>query len=190
MMQSDDKRLFLDMQEHPENYSERQLQAMMEEIDREADAEAAWKRFEERNGAEGKRRTNPLLRFAAMLAGAVLLAGISFAAVRVVRAHYGQPEAQAEVLQPVSAEILPADTTVRFDNVRLDSLLSAVSAHYGKTVIFSEKKLRRKMLIMTWRPGTPLADLIERLNAFDGIGLSLEGDTIMVYETDEEEEEP
>ena len=47
MIPSDEqRRLFLDMQEHPENYSDEQLEAMMDDLDSELDAQAAWKRFE------------------------------------------------------------------------------------------------------------------------------------------------
>ena len=38
------KRLFLDMQEHPESYSDEQLEAMMADLDRQPDAEAVWER--------------------------------------------------------------------------------------------------------------------------------------------------
>ena len=38
----DDKKLFFDMQEHPENYSDEQLEAMMAELDKEPDTEEAW----------------------------------------------------------------------------------------------------------------------------------------------------
>lgn len=40
----DDKTLFFDMQEHPENYSDEQLEAMMAELDKEPDIEAAWQK--------------------------------------------------------------------------------------------------------------------------------------------------
>ena len=40
----DDKKLFFDMQEHPENYSDEQLEAMMAELDKEPDTEEAWQK--------------------------------------------------------------------------------------------------------------------------------------------------
>ena len=45
MHKDDMQRLFLDMQEHPENYSDEQLERMMTDIDRESDTDAAWQRF-------------------------------------------------------------------------------------------------------------------------------------------------
>ena len=41
-------------------------------------------------------------------------------------------------------------------------------------------------LIMTWQPDAPLTDFIERLNAFDGLSLSLQNDTIVVQTNEEE----
>ena len=192
MRLEENKRLFLDMQEHPENYSDEQLEAMMDHIDRVPDADGAWERFEKREMAVRKRGSGMRrwLRFAALFAGAAFIVGISFATIRIVRYSNTRPAEVEETASLDAAESLPTDTAVRFDNVQLDSILSAVSAHYGKTVIFREKKLRRKMLIMTWRPGTQLADFIDRLNAFDGISVSLEGDTIIVSQTNDEEEEP
>ena len=44
MKRLDDKHLLIDMQEHPENYSDEQLERMMAELDKEPDTEAAWKK--------------------------------------------------------------------------------------------------------------------------------------------------
>ena len=42
------KQMFLDMQEHPENYSDDQLETMMDELDQVPDVDAAWQRLEVR----------------------------------------------------------------------------------------------------------------------------------------------
>ncbi|MBR3413675.1 MAG: hypothetical protein IKG81_13425, partial [Bacteroidales bacterium] len=67
-------------------------------------------------------------------------------------------------------------------------ILAVVSAHYGKAVSFRNADLRGMKLIMTWQPDASLADFLDRLNAFDGLSLSLQSDTIVVEEetTDEE----
>lgn len=50
MKPSDDmKTRFLDMQQHPENYTDDQLEAMMAELDQPVDAEAAWEEFSKKN---------------------------------------------------------------------------------------------------------------------------------------------
>ena len=50
MKPSDDKKTrFLDMQQHPENYTDKQLEAMMAELDQPVDAEAAWEEFSKKS---------------------------------------------------------------------------------------------------------------------------------------------
>ena len=181
------KRLFLDMQEHPENYSDEQLEAMIEDIDRLPDTAAAGKRFAHKTRTE-RRGLPQWFKVAAVFFGIAFLVGVAYAAVCVVRKYTGKPAENTEVI--VSPAPVPCGKeALRFDNVPLDSVLSVVAAHYGKEVRFDHDKLRRKKLIMTWRPGTPLPNFIERLNAFDGISLGLEENTIVVSEAKEEEEE-
>lgn len=45
-------------------------------------------------------------------------------------------------------------------------------------------------LIMTWQSDAPLGDFLDRLNAFDGLSLRLQGDTIFVETTTGEEDKP
>ncbi|MBQ9363301.1 MAG: hypothetical protein IJT97_07790 [Bacteroidaceae bacterium] len=46
MKPSDNKKqLFLDMQEHPENYSDEQIEAMMDDLDQIPDVDAEWEKF-------------------------------------------------------------------------------------------------------------------------------------------------
>lgn len=82
----DKKQLFHDMQEHPENYSDEQLEAMMADIDRKPDAEAAWQRLEGhaatplRNG----RGQGWFFRVAAIFIAAAFLGGLAFATMRLL----------------------------------------------------------------------------------------------------------
>jgi ferric-dicitrate binding protein FerR (iron transport regulator) len=181
MMHPDDnKRLFLDMQEHPESYSDEQLEAMIEDLDRTQDLEAAWQRFERKNHVQ-KPTSRRWLHIAAMFAGVLFVAGIAWAAVHVVSTM----KQASEVM-----EVQPSATPVHFDNATLDSILTVVSAHYRKSVAFRDEASRRMKLIMTWQPDASLSDFLERLNAFDGLTLYIQNDTIIVIQTNEGEDEP
>ena len=48
-MQTPDKKkqMFLDMQEHPETYSEEQIETMMDDLDRLPDVDVAWQEFQQ-----------------------------------------------------------------------------------------------------------------------------------------------
>ncbi len=190
MIPSDEqRRLFLDMQEHPENYSDEQLEAMMDDLDSELDAQAAWKRFEQTQGLAVK-PSHRWLRVAAIFVGALFLAGIAVAAWMSLSPHSTLKGERSECTQSVemATPIQNEEIPVAFDNVPLDSILAVVSAHYGKAVSFRNADLRGMKLIMTWQPDASLADFLDRLNAFDGLSLSLQSDTIVVEEetTDEE----
>jgi hypothetical protein len=41
------RQLYFDMQEHPERYTDEQVKAMMDELDREPDTEQAWQEWVE-----------------------------------------------------------------------------------------------------------------------------------------------
>lgn len=182
----DNKRLFLDMQEHPEQYSDAQLETMMTDIDRESDMEAAWERLEKvrmpMSLREGGRTVRPRwMRVAATFVGVLVVAAMAMAAIQLIRSHFEQPETTAAGpgVQHATLDEQRVEP-VRFDNVTLDSILTVVSAHYHKAVNFRDEEPRRMKLIMTWQPEASLTEFIERLNAFDGLSLQLQDDTIVV----------
>lgn len=177
-------RLFLDMQEHPEHYADEQLESMMDDLDREPDVHAAWQRFEATQ-CTGKTSSPRWLKVAAMFAGVLLMAGIAFAAIHLVSTKRQAPDSTE---MPTLAQ--ESASPVYFDNVSLDSILTVVSAHYRKAVTFRNEAPRNMKLIMTWQPDAPLTDFLDRLNAFDGLSLSLQNDTIFVIQTNEEEDKP
>ena len=194
MIPSDNnKRLFLDMQEHPENYSDEQLEAMMDELDRHADTGAAWQRFEHTTSLTSK-PSRRWLRIAAMFAGVMIMAGIAFAAIRsFTSSPVGEGKETTSLQQKQTTPVVPVkgggDESVFFENVSLDSILSVVASHYMKTVKFHDDSLRCLKLIMTWEPDASLTDFIDRLNAFDGLSLSVQNDTIIVMQSNDEEDD-
>ena len=75
------KQLFRDMQEHPENYSDEQLERMMADIDSKPDIVATWARFEKKTS---QHPSHHWLHIAAMFVGAIIVAGVAFAAVHIL----------------------------------------------------------------------------------------------------------
>ena len=75
------KQLFRDMQEHPENYSDEQLERMMADIDSKPDIVATWARFEKKTS---QHPSHHWLLIAAMFVGAIIVAGVAFAAVHIL----------------------------------------------------------------------------------------------------------
>ena len=213
MKHSDDKRrLFFDMQEHPENYSDEALEQMMAELDKEPDTEKAWQRLNEearmkKQGptAEGKvneefaatvsssltssRQAGISLfqRIAAIFIAAAFIGGLAFAAWHAFSPTKEQPTEAKDSSLVILHSSLPSP--VRFSDIRLDSILTVVSAHYGKCVRFRDEELRGMKLITTWNPADSLPVFIEHINMFDYLHLTLQKDTIYVESANDEEDE-
>lgn len=77
MKPSDDKkRLFLDMQQHPENYTDEQIEAMMAELDEPVDVEACWEEFSKKTAqkhVQTKPREKSNLLWWSSIAAAVIV---------------------------------------------------------------------------------------------------------------------
>ena len=189
MRTKDQKQQFLDMQEHPENYTDEQLENMMDQLDQTPDAEQAWQEFEASHAASLPMThfaVLPLIRkVAAIFVGILLLSGIAFAAIWLVQSHPVEPvTVQAEQANTYRAN-QKTTIPIRFDNTRLDSILTMVSAHYGKIVSFQSEEAKALKFIMTWNPDATLADFIDRMNMFDGLHLTLLQDTIIIETTED-----
>lgn len=189
---SDIKRLFSDMQEHPEKYSDEQLEAMMADLDRSPDANAAWKNWEEKTRSSFfTDLRSSLPKIAASFLAVAFLGVLSFAGYRVISETRGNgQQTVVDTLsdkKPIAIEYLPGDTIYRFENIRLDSILSIVCRHYGKKVEFHSKPARAIRLYTTWHSTQALADFVDIMNEFDGLKLVAEQDTLFVESVEFEE---
>ena len=186
MKRLDDKHLFFDMQEHPERYSDEQLEAMMSELDKEPDAEKAWRRF------------NPtsfylLRKIAAVFLAAAFIGVLSFAGYRAFsfKTKTDNRQRTTDTLtvksQRFVCEVHEGDTIFRFENIRLDSILAVISRHYDRQVVFRDKAPARLRLYMTCHTTQSLDEFVEMLNMFDGFKLSQKFDILFV-DSDEKKE--
>ena len=152
------------------------------------DVDAAWQRFEQKHYPQ-QRPLHHWMRIAASFIGILFISGIAFAVIQFMRNHSARP--QVPQTEHVNTELVNQEAVapVRFDDVRLDSILSVVSAHYGKAVRFRDEELRGMKLITTWNPADSLSAFIEHLNMFDYLHLTLQEDTIFVESANDEEDE-
>ena len=202
MNPSYDKEQLLDMQEHPERYSDQQLEQAMAELDREPDTEAAWQKTLSNSPLKGERKTylrkaSPLgevWRGAAVFIAVMFLGLMSLAGYRLVNGWHKAPQApvQADTTEAVSQrfyyEVMDGDTTFCFENIRLDSILAVVGRHYNRQVVFHDKQPQQLRLYITCHTTQTLAEFVETLNMFDGFRLIQDFDTLHV-ESDERKEE-
>jgi hypothetical protein len=132
--------LLLDMQEHPENYSEQELktmlkdpevrelmeatallkQAMIWENSRKStvNVDAEWQRFAGQHIADSKPRRG-WMKVAAVFLGVLFVSGITFAAIHIVRMVNSQKSQTVQTEQPMTAK---ASTTIPADTVKTDTI--------------------------------------------------------------------
>ena len=191
----DDKQTLLDMQEHPERYSDEQLEQVMAELDKEPDAEEAWKKTLSNSPLKGENKKLPfqgnshfslftfhfsLRRFAAIIVAAAFLGIMSLASYKAFTIGRGtlksptKPDTTAVETERYYYDVQDGDTIFRFENVRLDSILAIVGRHYDCQVAFVDKAPQGLRLYMTCRTSQTLNEFLETLNMFDGFNVRRE----------------
>ena len=196
-METNDKLLnLLRLMDEPEAMTEAQL----EELLSDEEVRTAYNLMADCKKLYQKPQQEPLsvkwlqlrqrFRIAAVFLGAVLLCGLAWAIIpHIISSHTDSPQ-PAQVNTPLPhSEGQGAGSSVRFDDVRLDSILTVVSAHYAKAVSFRDEEPRSMKLITTWNPDESLEAFVDHLNMFDYIHLTLKDDTIFVEQTSGEDKE-
>ena len=144
MAQNEKIQMLLDMQEHPENYSEQALETMLEDPDVRELMEAAaqlkqamtweetgkepvntgaeWQRFAKTHLADSAPRRG-WLKVAATFIGVLFVTGMTFAAIHIVRMVNSQKAETVQVEQP--APVKPSTTTPA-DTVKTDTIAPKV----------------------------------------------------------------
>ena len=126
-------------------------------------------------------------KIAAIFLAVVFLGGLAWAIIP----HFISPKSSSQPSQVTAPSLTGragGESSIRFSNVRLDSILTLVSAHYGKAVCFRDSATRELRLSTMWDCEDSLAVLIATLNEFDGLLLKEERDTLFVESETEEAE--
>ena len=143
--------------------------------------DAEWQRLRSEK-TEVKSEKYSFLKIAAMFVGILMLSGIAYATYHLMSAPHSAPEGATIAIVADASEASSGNGggAIHFDDVRLDSILSVVSSHYGKTTHFRSDEAKAMKFIMTWVPDSSLSSFIDGLNMFDGLQLTLLRDTIFV----------
>ena len=131
-------------------------------------------------------------KIAASFIGVLLASGIAFAAIQIVRnINTSKPQLptteQTADIEPVTslpAETVKADTIpvepYIFNNVPLDSMLTAIAAAHGVQVEFENDAARELRFHFVWKREDSLARVIEKLNTFEAVNIVEEDKTLVV----------
>lgn len=204
-MERDEKiQLLLDMQEHPEQFSEQALQTMLDDPEvRELmeataqlkqammsnennvnDVDTEWKRFAQTHLTEQKPERS-WLKIAATFIGILMMSGIAFAAIHIIRnfSNAGiEPQKTIQETTIANPHQLPADTiktdtipsmVVRYDEATLEQILTDMADYYGLTLNWKSEEAKTLRLFYIWNKQQSAVKAIRSMNSFERIRLEL-----------------
>lgn len=131
-------------------------------------------------------------KLAAIFIGILLISGIAYAAIHLVRQHQKAKAPQTEQAATIKKPVILSDTLrvestavdpVIYDNVPLEKMLPEIAAHYGASVTFRDDAARQLRLFYQWRHEYTIEKVVEMLNNFETLQLQLEDDTLFVSST-------
>ena len=237
-MMTEEKRIewFLELQEHPEQLTDEQLQQILADDEMRhlvqqlgfakrafkhdalkndtPDVEGEWEKFAASHSEEleildeGERLRvgdgtsgiyKPRLRaylaprkIAASFIGVLLASGIAFAAIQVVRnisTLKPQLPSTEQVIDTKPVTSLPADTVKPdtiptepyvFNNVPLDSMLTAIAVVHNMQVEFENESVRQLRFHFVWKREDSLSRVVEKLNTFEAVNIGMEDNKLVV----------
>ena len=131
-------------------------------------------------------------KIAASFIGVLLASGIAFAAIQVVR-NISTPKPQQPTTEQTTdidpVTFLPADTVQAdtisvepyiFNNVPLDSMLTAIAAAHRVQVEFENEAARQLRFHFVWKREDSLDRVVEKLNTFEAVNIGMEDKTLVV----------
>ena len=125
---------------------------------------------------------------AASFIGVLLVSGIAFASIQVVR-NISTPKPQQPTTDIAPVTFLPADKVQAdtisvepyiFNNVPLDSMLTAIATAHGVGVKFENEAVRQLRFHFVWKREDSLSRVVEKLNTFETVNIVEEDKTLVV----------
>jgi len=204
-------RQLLEMLDNPDAYTEQQIQdiinrdedtretyRLMVEAKRSSrhrqdkkpvDVDAAWQRFNQK--LQPKQQGFGWIKIAASFIGVLLVSGIAFAAIHIVRQYQKQETLKTEVTENVTkpATTAPADTLTKdtvtmqpiiYDNIPLEKMLPEIAAHYDAEVIFANDEVRQLRFRFVWNPQQGIKQVVTDLNQFERLTVTLKDNQLIV----------
>jgi len=208
---SDNIRQLLEMLDNPEAYTEQEIQdiinrdedtretyRMMAEAKRSSrqhqankpiDVDAAWQKFNQK--IQPQQHSFGWMKIAASFIGVLLVSGIAFAAIQIVRyAQQNTPKTEEVINTPKSANVTPADTLttdtiatpqpIIYDNIPLEKMLPEIAAHYDAKVTFVNDEARQLRFYFMWHPQKGIEKVVSDLNQFERLNITLNDNQITV----------
>ena len=182
---------------HPEQYTDEQLDQMLDETSIPVpDVEEEWQQFKAQR--QRRRRQNPMMRWAAVIITVAALSGITYAAIQHFRNANDVKEntpavapQQKEVQEmerqeteyhvaPIAEKIDSIRQDQQFNNVELQQIMQQLSRDYDVKVVFKNEAKRTLRFYLKWEANDSIQDILNRINHFEKVHLTLSGETITI----------
>ena len=125
------------------------------------------------------------LRVAAVLAGVIMLSGIAFATVRIVRKNWHKA-ATVEMQETTTRENMESKHTaataqpVVFDNVPLSRIVHDIAACHNMQSEVMNKEAGKLRFYFVWKPQDSLQKVVGQLNQFKRVNIVVENNRLTV----------
>ena len=204
-------RQLLEMLDNPEAYTEQEIQdiinrdedtretyRMMVEAKRSSrqrqankpvDVDAAWQKLNQKS--QPQQQSFGWIKIAASFIGILLVSGIAFAAIQIVRyAQQNTPKTEEVINTPKPAYVTHTDTLttdtitvphpIIYDNIPLEKMLPEIAAHYDANVMFVNDETRQLRFRFVWNPQKGIDQVVSDLNQFERLTVTLKDNQITV----------
>ena len=208
---SENIRQLLEMLDKPEAYTEQEIQDIINrdedtretyrmmvetkrssrqrQADKPVDVDAAWQKFNQK--VQPKQHSFGWIKIAASFVGVLLVSGIAFAAIQIVRyAQQHTPKTEEVINTPKPANVTPTDTLttdtiatpqpIIYDNIPLEKMLPEIAAHYDANVTFVNDEARQLRFRFVWDPQKGIDQVVSDLNQFERLTVTLKDNQITV----------
>ena len=208
---NDNIRQLLEMLDNPEAYTEQEIQDIInrDEDTREAyrmmveakrssrkhqankpiDVDAAWQKFNQI--ILPQQHSFDWMKLAASFIGVLLVSGIAFAAIQIVRyAQQNTPKTEEVINTTKPANVTPTDTLttdtitvphpIIYDNIPLEKMLPEIAAHYDANVTFVNDEAPQLRFRFVWNPQKGIDQVVSDLNQFERLTVTLKDNQITV----------
>ena len=185
---------------HPEQYTDEQMDQMLNESDiKVPDADEAWEEWKNGRMEELKYKKNfnlltlqsfySIKKIAAMFVGVLMLSGIAYAAVQMMRSQETAAGTQEAVVSTSSQHLSPdapaeKDSTqlkpVVFEDAELATILSEIAAFHQYEVVYKKEECKHIRLYFTWDKKSSVDDIVDTFNKFERIHITRENKKLIV----------
>lgn len=184
--QNDKLTQVLEMTEHPERYTDEQLQQLLN--DKECadfyrlmcDATSAYANTQ---ASLPSRRVN-LRKIAAVLIALLMLSGLTYAAIRMSQNRQDTIETEQviDTVKTVPANLTPegTDKTWTFQNTELQEILEVVTAFYHLRTEYRSEAPRHVRFYVKWDKTEGIQSLVDRLNKSEKVNITIADDLLIV----------